>query len=65
MSGIFKGTGKFFKSVLAETKRITWPTRKELFKYTVTVVLTVVFVSIFFVLVDLGISEILRLLTNG
>lgn len=64
MSGIIKGTGKFFRSIIAETKKITWPTRKELFKYTVTVIVTVVFLSIFFVLVDLGISQLMHVITN-
>ncbi|RYL89915.1 preprotein translocase subunit SecE [Sporolactobacillus sp. THM7-4] len=65
MTGIIKGTGKFFRSIIAETKKVSWPSRNELLKYTVTVVVTVVFLSIFFVLVDLGISQLLRLITKG
>lgn len=64
MSGIIKGTGKFFRSVIAETKKITWPTRQELFKYTVTVIVVVIFLALFFTLVDLGISKLLRLITK-
>lgn len=64
MSGIIKGTGKFFRSVIAETKKISWPTRQELFKYTVTVIVVVVFLAVFFALVDLGISKLLRLITT-
>ncbi|RYM04804.1 preprotein translocase subunit SecE [Sporolactobacillus sp. THM7-7] len=65
MSGIIKGTGRFFRSVVAETKKVSWPTRKDLLKYTVTVVVTVIFLSVFFALVDLGVSELLRIITNG
>ncbi|GGL63461.1 preprotein translocase subunit SecE [Sporolactobacillus putidus] len=64
MSGIIKGTGKFFRSIITETKKISWPTRIELFKYTVTVIVTVVFLSVFFVVVDLGISQLMHLITN-
>ncbi|MDD9150505.1 MULTISPECIES: preprotein translocase subunit SecE [unclassified Sporolactobacillus] len=64
MSGINKGIGKFFRSIITETRKISWPTRNELLKYTVTVVITVVFLAIFFVLVDLGISQLMHLITN-
>ncbi|MCI1859256.1 MAG: preprotein translocase subunit SecE [Sporolactobacillus sp.] len=59
-----KATGKFFRDVITETKKITWPTRRELIKYTITVICTVVFLAIFFVLVDLGISQLLHVITN-
>lgn len=64
MAGIIKETGKFFRDIVTETKKVTWPTRKELFKYTVTVVVTVVFLAVFFVLIDLGITQILHLITK-
>ncbi|RYL89363.1 preprotein translocase subunit SecE [Sporolactobacillus sp. Y61] len=64
MAGIVKGTGKFFRSIITETRKVTWPTRRELFKYTVTVIVTVVFLAVFFVLVDLGITELMRVITD-
>jgi preprotein translocase subunit SecE len=64
MTGMIKATGKFFRDVITETKKITWPTRRELIKYTITVICTVVFLAIFFVLVDLGISQLLHVITN-
>ncbi|TGA96852.1 preprotein translocase subunit SecE [Sporolactobacillus shoreae] len=64
MAGIVKGTGKFFRDIVAEIKKVTWPTRKELFKYTVTVVVTVIFLAVFFVLIDLGVTQLLHLITK-
>ncbi|MET1250416.1 preprotein translocase subunit SecE [Sporolactobacillus sp. STCC-11] len=64
MAGIIKGTGKFFRDIVTESKKVTWPTRKELVRYTVTVIVTVVFLALFFVVIDLGISQLLRVITN-
>ncbi|GGB49654.1 preprotein translocase subunit SecE [Virgibacillus dakarensis] len=52
---------KFFKNVSREMKKVSWPKGKELTSYTITVITTVVFVAIFFTLVDLGITQILEL----
>lgn len=52
---------KFLKNVSKEMKKVTWPNRKELTSYTITVVATVAFVAIFFAIVDLGISQLLNL----
>lgn len=51
---------KFLKDVSREMKKVTWPKGPELVSYTVTVVLTVAFVAIFFAVIDLGISSILN-----
>ncbi|KYG33973.1 preprotein translocase subunit SecE [Alkalihalobacillus trypoxylicola] len=45
-------------------KRVSWPTRKELTRYTIVVVTTVLIMSIFFALVDLGISNLIKLIIN-
>jgi preprotein translocase subunit SecE len=52
---------KFLKNVASEMRKVSWPKGKELVKYTITVVTTLIFVTIFFMLVDLGISQILEL----
>ncbi|GAA0434207.1 preprotein translocase subunit SecE [Lentibacillus halophilus] len=51
---------KFFKNVSREMKKVTWPTGRELTSYTITVITTVVFVAVFFAVVDLGISQFLN-----
>jgi preprotein translocase subunit SecE len=57
----FKSVGNFFRDSWTELKKVRWPNRKELVNYTLVVIATVVFISVFFAVVDLGISEILRM----
>jgi len=52
---------KFFHEVGSEMRKVSWPRRKELSKYTVTVLATVTFFTVFFAVVDLGISELIRI----
>lgn len=54
------GAVQFFRDVAKELKRVSWPTRKELTRYTLVVVATVIFIAIFFGIVDLGISSLVR-----
>ncbi|MBR2734566.1 MAG: preprotein translocase subunit SecE [Clostridia bacterium] len=51
----------FFKEVVRELKKVSWPSRKELVNYTGIVVATVAFFTIFFAVVDLGISQLIRI----
>ncbi|MDI7743270.1 preprotein translocase subunit SecE [Lysinibacillus fusiformis] len=50
----------FLSDVVSEMRKTSWPKSKELTKYTVVVVSTVIVMAIFFVLVDLGVSELFR-----
>lgn len=50
----------FLKEVSREMRKVTWPKGKELYGYTLTVVVTVVFIAIFFAIVDFGISSLLN-----
>jgi preprotein translocase subunit SecE len=52
----------FFGESWSELKKVRWPTRKELISYTTVVLVTVTFVTVYFWVIDLGLSEILRLL---
>jgi len=54
--------GKFLRDVILEMKRVSWPTRKELIRYTWVVLGTVAFIAVFFALVDAGISSLVRIL---
>jgi preprotein translocase subunit SecE len=53
---------KFFRNVASEMRKVSWPKKKELTNYTVTVVTTVVFLAVFFMVVDLGISSLIKLI---
>ncbi|AYC30629.1 preprotein translocase subunit SecE [Paenisporosarcina cavernae] len=50
----------FFGKVVSEMRKVSWPKRKELTRYTVIVLSTVVFMALFFTVIDLGISEAFR-----
>lgn len=52
----------FFHNVGSEMKKVRWPNRKEMTKYTITVITTIVIFAIFFTLVDLGISQLIELI---
>lgn len=52
----------FFRDVVREMKKVSWPKRKELTRYTVIVMATVTFMAIFFAVIDLGISGLIRLI---
>ncbi|WLR50947.1 preprotein translocase subunit SecE [Bacillus tianshenii] len=53
---------QFLRDVGREMKKVSWPKKKELTRYTITVVTTVAFVAVYFAVVDLGISELIRLI---
>lgn len=53
---------KFFSDILREMRKVSWPKRKELTRYTITVISTVAFFAIFFGVIDLGISELIRVI---
>ncbi len=57
-----RSIGKFLREVVQEMKRVSWPTRKELTRYTWVVLGTVFFIAVFFAVVDFGISSLVRLL---
>ncbi|AJD89435.1 preprotein translocase subunit SecE [Jeotgalibacillus malaysiensis] len=50
----------FFRNVASEMRKVSWPRRKELTKYTVTVLTTVIFVAVFFFVIDMGIDAIIN-----
>ena len=55
-----KSPAKFLSDVNKEMKRVSWPKRKELFRYTGVVLSTVFVMALFFWVVDLGISQMVE-----
>lgn len=53
---------KFLRDVGREMKKVSWPKKKELTKYTITVIVTVTFMSLFFTVLDMGLSALIRLI---
>ena len=60
--GFLSKIGSFFSDGFQELKKVRWPNRKELTNYTLVVIATVALIAVFFSIVDLGISELLRLI---
>lgn len=58
----FGNTFSFFADSWAELKKVRWPNRKELTSYTIVVLLTITFVTIYFWLLDIGISTLVELI---
>ncbi|QJC50649.1 preprotein translocase subunit SecE [Paenibacillus albicereus] len=58
----FGSTFGFFADSWAELKKVRWPNRKELTSYTLVVLVTIVFVTIYFWLLDIGISSLVELI---
>jgi preprotein translocase subunit SecE len=58
----FGSTFSFIGDSWKELKKVKWPGRKELVSYTLVVVFLVIFVTVYFWLLDWGISELVRLI---
>ncbi|RHW33884.1 preprotein translocase subunit SecE [Neobacillus notoginsengisoli] len=53
---------KFFREIAREMRKVSWPRRAELTRYTITVITTVAIFAVFFAGIDLGISKLIRLI---
>lgn len=52
---------KYFQGVISETKKVTWPKRKEIINHTIIVVVSVVVLMVIFGSIDLGLSKLLQI----
>ena len=50
---IFKSIAKFFKEIKSEMKKVTWPTRDQLIRQTLVVVVSIIIIGAFIFLLDL------------
>jgi preprotein translocase subunit SecE len=57
-TGFFDGLGKFFRSVVAELKKVAWPTRRETFVYTTVVIATCIVVAAIIGAFDIGLKAL-------
>ena len=60
--GLFARIGKFFREVFGEVKKLSWPTKKELASYTLTVLAFIVLMSIVIGVLDFVFGKGLSLL---
>jgi preprotein translocase subunit SecE len=57
-----KSNAGFLKGIKSEFKKITWPTRDNLIKYTITVIVICFVVSLLVWLIDTGLHRLLSLI---
>jgi preprotein translocase subunit SecE len=55
----------YFKEVYLETKRVTFPSRKETMKGTWVVLITVFVAAFFLGIVDIGLAKLLQVIFRG
>ena len=56
--------GQFFKEVSGEVKKLSWPTKKELVSYTLTVIAFILLMAVVIYALDLVFGEGLGLLVS-
>ncbi|HEY4578474.1 MAG TPA: preprotein translocase subunit SecE [Savagea sp.] len=50
----------FLKSVGSEMRKVSWPKRPQLVRYTIVVITTVIFMALFFAAVDFGLYHFME-----
>ena len=58
------GFKEYFRGVKLETKKVVWPTRKELISYTIVVFIACAFFGLFLWAIDTGILAIIQKVFN-
>lgn len=61
---IFKRFGKKIKEVFSEIKKVSWPSWDKVLKQTAVVFGVVILFLVVITLMDLGLGQLLKLLTN-
>ncbi len=56
-----KSPARFFKDIVSELKKVTWPTAKDLIKYSGAVIAFIIVTVIIVGLMDAGLAELFRL----
>lgn len=62
--GVFSRFARYIKDVIGELKKVTWPTGKELVKYTATVLAFIVLFAVVIGVLDLAFGQGFKLLGN-
>lgn len=57
---MFTKIKKFLSEVIIELKKVTWPSRKEVYSTTIVVLITVFIFAIFLYLVDISLLYLVR-----
>ncbi len=58
--GVIARVQEFFREVMLEFKRVTWPSRQELTNSTAVVIVVTVVLAFFLGLVDIGLTKVVE-----
>lgn len=64
VGGFFKKIGTYFKEVFSETKKLTWPSKKEVINYTLAVIGFVALMALIMWVLDLAFSNAMSALAK-
>ncbi len=53
----------YLKGVKSEVKKVSWPSKKEVLKYTIATIIFIAVVVIFFLILNLGLSTIVEVVS--
>jgi preprotein translocase subunit SecE len=60
VTGWFSSLRTFLREVRNELKRVTWPSRKEVYATTFVVILTSIFFGVYLFALDLGLNSLIQ-----
>ena len=60
----FKGIGRSFKNMYHELKKVTWPTKKDVLKYSAVVFVFMILMGVVIGVFDLGAGALIKLITG-
>ncbi len=55
---------KFFRETKMEMKKVIWPTKQEMIRYTIAVIVSVILVSLLIIVVDFVFMQLSKVLIN-
>lgn len=61
----FRALGRYIKESFAEIRQVRWPSRKETWKMTLSVILYVILISAFIMLLDLLFTKVFNAVLKG
>ena len=64
VKNFFLGIGKFFKNMWHELKKVTWPTPKEVMKYSAVVFVFMLIMGVIIGLIDFGSGALINLIVK-
>ena len=64
VKGFFMRIGKFFRNMWHELKKVTWPTPKEVVKYSAVVFVFMLIMGVIIGLIDFGSGALINLIVK-